>query len=40
MDGGTINALLLFSGIAVMASVVVLLDWLGRRKERELKRPR
>jgi hypothetical protein len=40
MDGGTINALLLFSGIALMVSVVVFLDWYGRRKDRESRRPR
>ena len=28
------NALLLLSGIAVAAGLFVLLDWLGRRKDR------
>ena len=34
MDNGTVNALLMFWGIALLVSVVVLLDWYGRRKDR------
>ena len=29
------NALLLLGGIAVVAGIVTLLDWLGRRKDRQ-----
>ena len=29
------NALLMLGGIAVVVAIVVLLDWLGRRKDRE-----
>jgi hypothetical protein len=38
MDGGTINALLLFSGMALIGFAVALLDWYGRRKDRRSKR--
>ncbi len=31
------NALILFGGIALIASIIVLLDWLGRRKDRQSK---
>jgi hypothetical protein len=40
MDNGMVNALLLFWGIALAVSVVVFLDWYGRRKERQSRRPR
>ena len=29
------NALLLLGGLAVVAGVITLLDWLGRRKDRQ-----
>lgn len=29
------NALLMLGGIAVLAGIVTLLDWLGRRKDRQ-----
>ena len=29
------NALLLLVGIAVVAGIIVLLDWFGRRKDRQ-----
>lgn len=29
------NALLLLGGIAVVAGIITLLDWLGRRKDRQ-----
>lgn len=32
-----VNALLLFWGITLVAAIVVLLDWLGRRKDRQRK---
>jgi hypothetical protein len=35
MDGGTINALLLFSGMALIGLAVAVLDWYGRRKDRQ-----
>lgn len=30
-----VNALLLLYGIAAIAAVILLLDWLGRRKDRQ-----
>ena len=29
------NALLLLGGIAVVAGIITLLDWIGRRKDRQ-----
>ena len=29
------NALLMLSGIALVAGIITLLDWLGRRKDRQ-----
>jgi len=29
------NALLMFGGVALAAGVLVLLDWLGRRKDKQ-----
>ncbi len=29
-----VNALVLYGGITFVASIIVLLDWLGRRKDR------
>lgn len=40
MDNGTVNALLLFWGIALVVSVVVFFDWYGRRKERQSRHPK
>lgn len=40
MDNGMINALLLFWGIALVGFTIALLDWYGRRKERQSKRPK
>lgn len=35
-----INALLLFGGIALIVSIVGLLDWLARRKDQQSHAPR
>ena len=35
-----VNALILAGGIAFVVAVVVLLDWLGRRKEQRSHAPR
>ena len=35
-----VNALILMWGIAAISGVIVLLDWLGRRKDRHSRQPR
>ena len=35
-----VNALIMIYGIIVISGIVVLLDWLGRRKDRQSKQPR
>jgi hypothetical protein len=34
------NALMMVYGIIVISGIVVLLEWLGRRKDRQSKQPR
>jgi hypothetical protein len=38
--GAMVNALIMIYGIVVISGIVVLLDWLGRRKDRQSKRPK
>jgi hypothetical protein len=40
MESPQASAFLLIYGIIAVASIIVFLDWLGRRKERHSKRPR
>jgi len=35
-----VNALILIYGIIVISGIIVLLDWLGRRKDGQSKQPR
>ena len=35
MDESMTNVVLMFGGIALIGSVIALLDWLARRKERQ-----
>jgi hypothetical protein len=35
-----VNALIMIYGIIVITGIVILLDWLGRRKDRHSKQPK
>lgn len=35
-----VNALIMMYGIIVISGIIVLLDWLGRRKDRHSKQPK
>lgn len=35
-----VNALIMIYGIIVISGIVVLLDWLGRRKDKHSKQPK